>query len=164
MSHEETNPDSIQISRRKMMGVVVGVINLGLIASVVGPVIGFAAAPLGQKRKQQWIALMDEKLIGPGEVKEVTYSLKIVDGYHEVEQMYTVYLRRGTDDVICIDPTCTHLGCRVKYQTEHHKFVCPCHGGVFDDEGNNKSGPPPKPLERHPVKIEGGKVWISRDV
>ncbi|MBS1705146.1 MAG: Rieske (2Fe-2S) protein [Armatimonadetes bacterium] len=164
MTNDLSTNDSIEISRRKMMGLVVGVINLGLIGSIVGPMVGFATAPLTVKRKQRWVELMDESMIQPGEVKEVNYSMRVVDGYHEIEQKYTVYLRRGEEDVICIDPACTHLGCRVKFQSEQHRFVCPCHGGVFDDQGNNKSGPPPKPLERHPVKIEAGKIWISREV
>lgn len=164
MSKDNLNQDNIEISRRKMMGLVVGVINLGLIGAIVGPMVGFAAAPLGNKRKSRWVELMDESRIKPGEVKEVNYSLLVVDGYHEVEQKFTVFLRRSEEDVICIDPACTHLGCRVDYHADQHKFICPCHGGVFDDEGTNKSGPPPKPLERHPVKVEAGKIWISREV
>lgn len=164
MSNEEHSNDNIEISRRKMMGLTVGVINLGLIGAIVGPMVGFAIAPLNNKRKQRWVELMDESLIAPGEVKEVNYSMRVVDGYHEIEQKYTVFLRRGEQDLICLDPACTHLGCRVKFQTDQHKFICPCHGGVFDDQGNNKSGPPPKPLERYPVKIENGKIWISREV
>lgn len=164
MSNEDHNNDNIEISRRKMMGLVVGVINLGLIGSIVGPMVGFATAPLGVKRKQKWVELMDEEMIQPGEVKEVNYSLRVLDGYQEVEQKYTVFLRRGEGEVICLDPACTHLGCRINYQTEQHRFVCPCHGGVFDADGKVTSGPPPKALERHPVKIENGKIWISREV
>lgn len=156
--------DNIEISRRKMMGLAVGVINVGLIGAVVGPMIGFATSPLSHKKKQRWVELMDESMIAPGEVKEVNYSMRVVDGYHEVERAYTVFLRREEANVICIDPACTHLGCRVKYQSEQHRFICPCHGGVFDDSGVNKSGPPPKPLEQYPVKLENGKIWISREV
>ncbi len=164
MSKETKDLDNIEISRRKMMGLVVGVINLGLIGSVVGPMAGFAGAPLANRRKQKWIELMEEDLIQPGEVKEVTYSIRVVDGYQEVERKYTVFLRRGEGELICLDPACTHLGCRINFQSEQHRFVCPCHGGVFDESGAVTSGPPPKALERHPVKIESGKIWISREV
>lgn len=164
MSNEEHNNETIEISRRKAMGVIVGVINLGLIGAIVGPMVGFAAAPLGNKRKTQWVELMDENLIAPGEVKEVNFTMRIVDGYHEIDQKYTVFIRRSEKDVVCIDPACTHLGCRVKFQSDQHRFVCPCHGGVFDVEGKVKSGPPPKALDRHPVKIENGKIWVAREV
>lgn len=163
MSHKHDD-DNLEISRRKVMGVAVGVINLGLIGAIVGPMAGFATAPLGSKRKEQWVELMDESMIAVGEVKEVTYSLRILDGYQEIERKYTVFLRRSEAEVICIDPACTHLGCRITYQSAKHRFVCPCHGGVFEEDGKVRSGPPPKPLERHPVKIENGKIWVSREV
>lgn len=164
MPHNEELDAEAQISRRKMMGVVVGVINLGLIAVVGLPVAEFVTSPLQTKRKKVWVELMPDDQIAPGEVKEVNFSMKIVDGYHETERKYTVYVRRDEAGVMAIDPACTHLGCRVRYQTDKHRFVCPCHGGVFNDDGTNKSGPPPKPLERHPVKVENGKIWVEREV
>ncbi len=163
MSNHEHDNETIEISRRRMMGLAVGVINLGLIGGIVIPMIGFATDPVGKKRKQQWVELMDESMIQPGEVKEVNFSMRVMDGYHEIERKYTVFLRRDEQGLICLDPACTHLGCRINYQSEQHRFFCPCHGGVFDDEGNRVSGPPPKPLERHPVKVENGKILISRE-
>lgn len=164
MSEHEPLTDPIDPQRRKVMGAIVGVINLGLIGAIVGPVVGFAASPVKSKMKGTWVELMDEHLIAPGEIKEVNFSMRVVDGYHEVERKYTVFLRRSEDGVLCLDPACTHLGCRVEYQSDRRRFICPCHGGVFDEEGRVKSGPPPKPMDRHPVKIEGGKIWISREV
>lgn len=164
MSEHEVLPDPVDPQRRKVMGAIVGVINLGLIGAIVGPVVGFAASPMKSKMKETWVELMDDHLIAPGEIKEVNFSMRVVDGYHEVERKYTVFLRRTEEGVLCLDPACTHLGCRVEYQSERRRFICPCHGGVFDEEGRVKSGPPPKPMDRHPVKIEGGKIWISRQV
>lgn len=164
MNKNEKHLTDEELSRRKMLGVIVGVINLGLIGAVGGPVVGFATAPLGIKRTEKWVKLMDESMIQPGEVKEVTYSLLVKDGYHDVERKYTAFLRRSDDGVICLDPACTHLGCKIKYQSAAHKFVCPCHGGVFKEDGTVESGPPPKALEQHPVKIEAGKIWIMREV
>lgn len=164
MSNENNNHDVADPSRRRAMGIIVGVINLGLIGGIVGPVIGFAGSPISQKKKKIWVPLLDENQIGVGEVKEVNFSMMVQDGYHTVERKYSVFLRRSEDGFICIDPACTHLGCRVEHQSDRHRFICPCHGGVFSEDGLVKSGPPPKPLERHPVKVERGKIWISREV
>lgn len=161
---DHENMETTDPGRRKVLGALVGIINLGLIGSIVGPVVGFATAPLQAEAKTKWIELMDADQIQPGEVKEVTFSLLVQDGYHEVERKYTVFLRRSEEGVMCLDPACTHLGCRVEYQSERHLFICPCHGGVFDLDGQVKSGPPPKQLIRHPVKEEGGKILISREV
>ena len=43
---------------------------------------------------------------------------------------------------------CTHLDCTVTFDSDRQLIVCPCHQGVFDLEGDNMSGPPPRPLER----------------
>jgi Rieske Fe-S protein len=34
------------------------------------------------------------------------------------------------------------------------RFRCPCHGGVFDAEGNVVEGPPPRPLDRVEVRVD----------
>ncbi len=56
---------------------------------------------------------------------------------------------------------CTHLGCLVKYDPERQVFICPCHAGTFDLEGNVISGPPPKPLPKISVRVEGNNLVIG---
>lgn len=56
---------------------------------------------------------------------------------------------------------CTHLGCLVKWSASQNEFLCPCHAGVFDANGQVVSGPPPAPLPKYAVKEVGGKVYIS---
>ena len=56
---------------------------------------------------------------------------------------------------------CTHLGCLVKYDKERQLFICPCHAGVFDLEGNVISGPPPRPLPKFSVRVEGNNLVIG---
>ena len=40
-----------------------------------------------------------------------------------------------------LDPTCTHLGCRVSWDSEAKELRCPCHGGTYDHLGVVKGGP-----------------------
>jgi Rieske Fe-S protein len=152
-----------QPRRRKFMAIIVGLINLSLFGAIFGPIVGFIASPLKTKKAGQWVPVLGESELAPGQVREASFTMKIKDGYHTVDRKYTMYLRRGDDGVVCIDPACTHLGCRVLYQESNHRFVCPCHGGVFSADGKNISGPPPKPLETHPVKVEGGKIWVYKE-
>jgi Rieske Fe-S protein len=56
---------------------------------------------------------------------------------------------------------CTHLSCRVRWVAERGQFFCPCHNGVFDKEGLVVSGPPPRPLDRYEVKVEGDQLFIK---
>lgn len=56
---------------------------------------------------------------------------------------------------------CTHLACTVIWNGEKKEFYCPCHDGIFDGEGKVLSGPPPAPLERWKVEVQGDKVIIG---
>jgi Rieske Fe-S protein len=55
---------------------------------------------------------------------------------------------------------CTHLGCRVRWIADQESFFCPCHNGVFDAQGSVVSGPPPRPLDRYEVKVEGDQLFV----
>lgn len=56
-----------------------------------------------------------------------------------------VFLVRQGNTFRCLSAICTHLGCTV--DRAERGYHCPCHGSVFDDQGNVKSGPAPRPLE-----------------
>jgi menaquinol-cytochrome c reductase iron-sulfur subunit len=60
-----------------------------------------------------------------------------------------------------VSAVCTHLGCTVRAEALSqpetkqvggaplrltHRFLCPCHGSKYEGDGNNVSGPAPKPL------------------
>ncbi len=55
---------------------------------------------------------------------------------------------------------CTHLGCRVHREGDG-TFYCPCHDGRFDAQGKVTGGPPPAPLSRYGVVVEGGIVYLE---
>jgi cytochrome b6-f complex iron-sulfur subunit len=56
---------------------------------------------------------------------------------------------------------CTHLGCIVKWESDLDRFFCPCHKGMFDREGRVVAGPPPRPLQRLPVEVRQGQVFVK---
>ncbi|MFQ6672701.1 MAG: ubiquinol-cytochrome c reductase iron-sulfur subunit, partial [Candidatus Tectimicrobiota bacterium] len=56
---------------------------------------------------------------------------------------------------------CTHVGCPTNWSAQAGRFFCPCHGGVFDKEGRVQAGPPPRPLDRHEVRIERGVLYAG---
>ena len=76
----------------------------------------------------------------------------------EGTQVVLIYTNREPK---AFDAACTHLGCLVKYDQERQVFICPCHAGTFDLEGNVISGPPPKPLPRLSVRVVDNNLVIG---
>jgi Rieske Fe-S protein len=56
---------------------------------------------------------------------------------------------------------CTHQGCEVSWSEPDGVYACPCHEGKFDAEGRPKEGPPPKPLQLLPARIEGPLLLVG---
>lgn len=56
---------------------------------------------------------------------------------------------------------CTHKGCVVAWEPKLKQFHCPCHGGLYDANGKNISGPPPAPLPKLATKVSKGVVMVS---
>jgi len=57
---------------------------------------------------------------------------------------------------------CTHLNCTVQYRSDLQEIWCACHNGLYDLEGRNVSGPPPRPLETFEVHLQGEDVVVTR--
>jgi cytochrome b6-f complex iron-sulfur subunit len=61
-----------------------------------------------------------------------------------------------------LSAVCTHLGCTVQYRNDLHEIWCACHNGLYDLNGRNMSGPPPRPLEAFQVHVRGDEIVVSR--
>lgn len=57
---------------------------------------------------------------------------------------------------------CTHLNCTVQFREDRQQIWCACHNGLYDLNGKNVSGPPPRPLEQFDVHIRGDEVVVTR--
>lgn len=72
-----------------------------------------------------------------------------------------IIFRGGNGTLTAFSLVCTHLACTVVWKPDKKEFYCPCHDGFFDDQGRVLSGPPPSPLERWKVRVEGDKAVIG---
>jgi cytochrome b6-f complex iron-sulfur subunit len=61
-----------------------------------------------------------------------------------------------------LSATCTHLGCTVQYRADLREIWCACHNGLYDLNGRNVSGPPPRPLDVFDVHVRGDEIVVSR--
>ena len=61
-----------------------------------------------------------------------------------------------------LSAVCTHFSCTVQYRKDLHEIWCACRNGLYDLNGRNISGPPPRPLEAFQVHVRGGEIVVSR--
>jgi menaquinol-cytochrome c reductase iron-sulfur subunit len=144
----------------------------GIASAAFGlPALGFAVGPMFEdSTPTNWQDL------GPEEDFDVrTYVPKVMNiiaGAGEAGKT-TVYVRKHDpkrdsespsdkgkepQPYVVISTRCAHLGCPVRYFQAAERFVCPCHGGVYDFEGKVDGGPPVRPLDRFFTRVRNGRV------
>lgn len=156
---EAAAKESGEIGRRKFLirlSIAVGSIGAALVAV---PSVAFL---LGLRKSPQiWrtVGKLDDFKIGT--TVNVSFEDPSPLPWAGVTAQTAAWLRRVDDrEFIAFSMICTHLGCPVRWLAEANLFMCPCHGGVFYADGQVASGPPPKPLNRYPVRAYNGQVQI----
>jgi Rieske Fe-S protein len=56
---------------------------------------------------------------------------------------------------------CAHLGCPVRWFPQSKLFMCPCHGGVYYENGDRASGPPERGLFLYDYKLVNSELHIQ---
>jgi menaquinol-cytochrome c reductase iron-sulfur subunit len=155
------------VTRRRMM--TLGAHTAGGVAAAMFalPALGFAAgSAIFERPKPRW-----EAIGRPDEFPDDSYVPKVITtvaGVGEVGKT-TVYVRRYNPDIdekrledfTVLSTRCMHLGCPVRYTEAAGRFICPCHGGVYDFEGKVDGGPPVRPLDRFYTRVRNGKVEVG---
>ena len=141
-------------------------------SAILLPALGFALGPLFEEHKVRW-----QPVGTPDEFPDDTYVPKVItyaDGIGEAGKS-TVYVRKRNPQVdtdplpkgfeyekyVAISTRCMHLGCPVRYVDAAQRFICPCHGGVYDFQGKVSGGPPVRPLDRFYTRTRNGRVQIG---
>jgi Rieske Fe-S protein len=156
-----TKTSDYKMSRRSFVAGVVGLIG-AVMSVVVGlPVIGYIISPaLKKSGGEEWITLGPVSAVEPGKPTPFTFSRMKEVGWRRARINRTVYAVTSSENFTVFSDACTHLSCKVHWSEERNAFVCPCHDGVFDKEGNVVSGPPPEPLHRFEAKAENEQLMI----
>lgn len=71
------------------------------------------------------------------------------------------YLTRTEEGLMALYWKCVHLGCTVPWNEGAKKFMCPCHGSVYEITGQNIAGPAPRPLDYMEIKVDGEQVIVN---
>jgi menaquinol-cytochrome c reductase iron-sulfur subunit len=157
------------VTRRRLMGLTVHTAGGITAAAFTLPALGFALAPVFTRQSFQW------QSIGPAsEFDQNTYVTKVFTIDPEIgEAGKTIaYVRKRNPSIdtehsdqynqfIALSSRCMHLGCPVRYTPAAQRFICPCHGGVYDFRGMVAGGPPVRPLDRFYTRLNNGVVQVG---
>lgn len=115
------------------------------------------------KREGTWVKLGDAGGFETGTPNKRDFAQTEHDAWVERRSMLSVWVYTDDGETFTIfDARCTHLGCGYNFVTETRVFQCPCHGGRFDPKtGAVLGGPPPRPLDRLPAKVEDGVLFVQ---
>ncbi len=147
--------------RRGVLRVFVNGTITAIGAALAGVVGRFAVAPRAIV-EEQWLRAVPLGDLDPGKPHPVIVAMPREDGWSRTRANEIVFLVwDGLTGVRAMSATCTHLGCRVRWDDGAKKFTCPCHGGEYDANGRVTSGPPPRPLTAVEARInDAGDVEV----
>jgi Rieske Fe-S protein len=139
-------------SRRRALATMVTAVGAVLSAGVAG-LVGLVAAPKRLSNPRTWRRAAATSDLPSDQPLTVVLTARDEDGWYETKKQSVIFLDRAGSGYRALSATCAHLGCRVKWDAAQTKFLCPCHGGVYDRQGNVLAGPPPRGLEQLNVRV-----------
>ncbi|MGI8891180.1 MAG: ubiquinol-cytochrome c reductase iron-sulfur subunit [Chthoniobacterales bacterium] len=166
MTNESPSPGCCaapaELSRRRFLEKVCLGLG-GLCAALLGiPIVGFVLAPLFRTPPAQWVPVGPVTKFVIGSTVNVTLTDPSSLPWAGISAKTAAWLRRVDEKkFIAFAVNCTHMGCPVRWLADASLFMCPCHGGVYYGDGTVAAGPPPKPLDRHEVRVSNGQVEIK---
>ncbi|WP_024954225.1 ubiquinol-cytochrome c reductase iron-sulfur subunit [Sulfurospirillum arcachonense] len=155
---------AVKQSRRDFLGMAFGGV------AAVGGAFSLVAM------KKTWDPLPSVKAAGfttvdlspleAGELRTITWRGKPIFLLKKTDEMKKEESRDvvvGDANYTVVIGLCTHLGCIPNWYPATKQFKCACHGGEFDASGVNTFGPPPRPLDIPPFKIDGTKLVLGEE-
>lgn len=76
-----------------------------------------------------------------------------------------IWLSNTPDGLMALYKVCPHLGCLYGWSDQEFKFICPCHGSQYENDGDYIKGPAPRSLDRFAFTIvdEQGQILAQSD-
>jgi menaquinol-cytochrome c reductase iron-sulfur subunit len=162
---EQDAPGPVRVKPVGRRGFLIG---LGVTLNVIGaaligvPLLGYLAGALRRKSYQAWLPLGGLEDFPVGQTRLATYENPFTVPWDGETAKIPCWVRRTgeqTFQVFAIN--CAHLGCPVRWFPESSLFMCPCHGGVYYEDGSVASGPPPRGLFEYAYQVRGDKLWVQ---
>lgn len=141
----------MKINRRNFLNTLLGLGGVGGVLSVFYPILSFMIPPKSAEPKVNSVKA--------GLITEMpANSSKII----KFGRKPVILIKTEDNQLKALSAGCTHLDCIVQYKTDTKQILCACHNGIYDLNGRNVSGPPPRPLEVFEVKVIKDEIVITK--
>lgn len=150
------------MDRRRFLSRVTIALSGGMAALVGIPIVGYLLAPLFGREPDAYAAVGEVSRFTPGTTTLVQFEDPSSLAWAGQTAKTALWVRSipGASFQI-FNVNCTHLGCPVDWRPQAKLFLCPCHGGVYYDDGTVAGGPPPRPLSEREWRVEGGRLMVK---
>jgi Rieske Fe-S protein len=130
-------------------------------AAVAVPFLGYVFGAL-RRTKEIWYALGPVEKFPVNETRFETFVNPLHQPWDGMTAKIGAYVRNlGDGRFLIFAMNCTHLGCPVSWFPQSGLFMCPCHGGVFYENGDRAAGPPPRGLYRYVWRVRDGQLEVQ---
>jgi Rieske Fe-S protein len=124
-----------------------------VITAGLAALAGLAAAPRARRAGRRWRRTISVVDVPPERPIASVIAERQADGWYEARKQSVVFIDREGEGYRALSATCSHLGCRVRWDATSELYLCPCHGGAYDRDGKVVAGPPPRGLLRLAVRV-----------
>lgn len=133
-----------------------------LAAGAVGfPSLIAAFAPGWKRSEEAWQSVGLLPQFPVGEVSQ-TATVQDSEAWPRPAAPRSVFVwRRSESDLVVFSRSCTDLGCPLEYERGSGCFLCPCHGGIFAQDGRRLAGPPRTPMVRYAHRVRENVLEID---
>jgi Rieske Fe-S protein len=143
--------DSTNTARRRFVNILLGTGLTASAASFVYPILRYLIPPKVPDLGRDAVLAAHIAEMEPNTAKTFRFGSRP-----------GLLVRTASGEYRGMSATCTHLGCTVQYRSDLREIWCASHNGMYDLNGRNISGPPPRPLEVFEVQVRDNDIFVRR--
>ncbi len=149
--------------RRSFLGALLALGASSVGALLAAPLARFVSYPLWRKTGD----VVWSDVGSANDMASLAAPMKVLveveqrDGWRKMVSTKPVYVMRTAQGRLrVLSAVCPHLGCSVAWNESRKQFVCPCHAGVFGEDGALVSGPPPRAMDELDSTVDAGRLKV----
>ena len=139
------------VSRRRFLDLLLAGEFLALAGLILHPILRYLMPGSAEEATPARVLVCPDSELASNAFKIVRFGPRPV-----------LVMRSSEGKVLAFSAACTHLQCTVQYRPDLKQIWCACHDGRYDVTGRNVGGPPPRPLDRFNVEVQGGDLYVVK--